>query len=396
MSAFDGWTVIKELGSGGQGNVFLVRSPEGTAQLKKTHQTILEHIRLLAGGLPPQGTTPNERLAHLEAFAEAPRELALAVLNCARENDPAILGALKQFRLPPNGRQTKEAVARFEREVQVLRAITHPSILKLLHANTDRHFMITEYHPSGPLAAQPERYKGSVRGALAAFRTLVEAVAQLHNEKVIHRDIKPPNIFLASDGRLVLGDFGIIFYEDERGDRLTTTFEKVGSRDWMPPWAHAGHRLEDVKPTFDVFMLAKVLWWMISGQPTLPIPSWHRTNDGHNLEVLFPNEPEMALANSLLSQCLVEDEGKCLPTAGELLEGVDRALTIVSRGGQLLEEHVPRPCRVCGEGQYESVVLQHGTIGRSLVNLNMAGMPIHARLFACKTCGHMQLFRSSF
>ena len=61
-----------------------------------------------------------------------------------------------------------------------------------------------------------------------AFRPLAHAVSTLHKQDMVHRDIKTENIFVATDGRLVLGDFGIVFFKDGHG-RVTETYEKVGT-----------------------------------------------------------------------------------------------------------------------------------------------------------------------
>ena len=83
--------------------------------------------------------------------------------------------------------------------------------------------------------------------ALRAFRPVVDAVAALHAKKIVHRDIKPDNIFVASDGHLVLADCGLAF-RLENQQRLTMTFENVGTRDFQPPWSY-GMRLADVQPS---------------------------------------------------------------------------------------------------------------------------------------------------
>ena len=69
--------------------------------------------------------------------------------------------------------------------------------------------------------------------ALEALRSLVRGVELLHSKAAVHRDIKPENIFV-SDARLVLGDFGIVYFEDEARARLSDSYENVGSHDWMP------------------------------------------------------------------------------------------------------------------------------------------------------------------
>ena len=82
-----------------------------------------------------------------------------------------------------------------------------------------------------------------------------------------------------------------MFWADERQQRLTETYERVGSRDWMAPWANRGRRLADIDPTFDLFPLGKLLWAMVSGQRELPY--WYWQDPEHNLERLFLDAPGM-------------------------------------------------------------------------------------------------------
>ena len=125
----------------------------------------------------------------------------------------------------------------------------------------------------------------------------------MHSHNIIHRDIKPENIFINSNNEFVLGDFGLVFFNDNKHTRISNTFSNVGSRDWMPGWAMS-KRIEDVNPSFDVFALGKIIWTIISGIPVLPL--WYFKEKEHNLEVLFPNKREMKLVNLLLNKCIVE------------------------------------------------------------------------------------------
>jgi serine/threonine protein kinase len=250
--------------------------------------------------------------------------------------------------------------------------------------------MVTEFFAEGTLEDHLGRYQGKAACALRAFRSLVETVALLHNEGIVHRDIKAANVFVRAEGQLVLGDFGIV-YVPHQGDRVTRTNERVGPRDYMPQWGDLGDRLEEVRPNFDVYMLGKLLWCMVAGRLKLP-REYHKRQE-FDLTRMFPNNPDMHVINSILDRCVVEEPNKCLGSAQELLSILDEDLAVLDRGGQLLSEGVPRPCRVCGTGHYKAVSLPRGTMGESKVGLDMAGMPILASLFACDHCGHMQLFR---
>jgi serine/threonine protein kinase len=192
---------------------------------------------------------------------------------------------------------------------------------------------------------------------------------------------------VARDGRLVLGDFGIVFFKDE-GVRLTTTYERVGSHFWMAPWAYDNARLafDKVNPTLDIYPLAKVLWSMIAGRDGFPY--WEHQRDENNLQQLFPQDSAMVLVNDFLSKCIVREEKDCIQSATQLLEEVD-ILTKRVRLANLAKkpDTGPWPCVVCGKGYYtergyfQLPVFKGGSGPR-------AEFPI----YVCKHCGHTQIF----
>ncbi len=159
---------------------------------------------------------------------------------------------------PPPGSKEFEAIARLKNEIAALgRGL--PGLPKLLDLNQGERWIVTEYFPELTLEHHPLKYKGKVAPALKAFRSLVQTVALLHKEGYVHRDIKPANVFVRKDDELVLGDFGLVYLPNAR-DRVTLTGERVGPRDYMPPWANLGARHENVHPKDDVYMLGKLLW----------------------------------------------------------------------------------------------------------------------------------------
>ena len=165
--------------------------------------------------------------------AQEARTLADSIATYTRQDEPSEVGAAKRYNIPP-GEEGAQALARLRREIDVLRGISHPGLLTVIDANPEEFWTVTEYHDDGTLQDCARRFAGKPLAALETFRTLVDAVAALHRANVVHRDIKPVNIFMARDGGLVLGDFGIVF--TETGGRVTNTFEKVGTTDWVAPW----------------------------------------------------------------------------------------------------------------------------------------------------------------
>ena len=251
------WEVIKFLGRGGQGQVYLVRDASGTP----TTRDRLRNLRLAMASLVAPGEESQYEKFGLQ-FVDEIRRIA--------GESQAPRGALKKLLPFEEGTAQDEATAlkRIKRELSVLESVSHPSLVKVLDSNVDEKWFVMEFFGDGTLSDHLGTYKGRVLGALRAIRPVVDAVAALHTKKVVHRDIKPDNIFVASDGQLVLADCGLAF-RLENQERLTMTFENVGTRDFQPPWSY-GMRLAEVQPTFDVFSLAKVLWGNGVRSPKVP------------------------------------------------------------------------------------------------------------------------------
>lgn len=371
MAEFKGWEKIRQLGSGGQSTVFLVRSPQ-------------------------RATERNNALAGIDRALSGPHKAQDFVRDfalCMREDLPEELGALKVFdKVRQIGAPPEE---RIRREVEILRA-GHDNLPKLLEADLDAKWMVTEYFPAGTLDKCPEQFKGDALAVLKAFRPLVETVSHLHSNHIIHRDIKPANVFIGMDGKLVLGDFGIAFSHDEAHARLTVTHERVGPWDYMPQWADSGERLDDVRPSFDLYMLGKLLWCMASGKPRIP-REYHRRKE-YDLSKLFPDDRRMHAINSVLDQCLVEQEGDCLQSAGVLLSAVDNALAHSDRG--LITDadgNLSLLCLVCGKGKYVEETSGGGRIELvRMSNRHEREQPIFIRSFSCDVCTHRAFFAPGY
>jgi len=212
-------------------------------------------------------------------------------------------------------------------------------------------------------------------------------VAKLHKQRNVHRDIKPKNIFLDADNNLILGDFGLVFFQDEQRTRISKILENVGSRDWMPAWAF-GMLIEDIKPTFDVFSLGKVLWSMVSGQSVLQL--WWFEKPKFNVEQLYPDDKFIKFANPLFEKCIVAEEDNCLPDASALLEEVDKTLAAIESDADKIDLKIKRKCKVCGLGGYELLV-DGNRAGTNNFGLTPAGIR-QFKVFTCSNCGNVQLF----
>lgn len=373
---FGHWESIKELGAGGQGKVYLAHDIA-----KFNRSEINASIADLVRKLSAVAIQPKQKDEYSKQLSEA-----LLKLNGVSNIDN--LGALKKLHDSNEARDYSLAIPRMKREIKALQSIEHKNITKILDANIDEHWFVTEYYPKGNLKQNKHRFIGKPLKTLSAFRHLVEGVANLHANGLVHRDIKPENIFLLDSTALVLGDFGLVYFPDEQHTRISETFENVGSRDWMPPWA-MGIKQEEVKSSFDVFGLGKILWYMLAQGEILQL--WYFKDEKFNLEKLYPNNQAIKLINAILGQCLVEKERDCLLSATELLKLIDEVLMKIESNADLLtKEDLQRPCRICGVGIYKLVANENITTIRNF------GLEPHGsssfKIFTCDNCGHVQLF----
>ena len=151
---------------------------------------------------------------------------------------------------------------------------------------------------------------------------MVEAVALLNKKGYFHRDIKPNNMFLADDGRWVLGDLGIVLDADDT--EHTPESQQLWSRDWIPDWC-VGFP-ENYDAAAEVHMLAKSALYLISGKK----PRASHV-DAVNLVEMFPKAQGARDVQELLREEIkTRREQTASNSADEFLDKIDRLLRRVS------------------------------------------------------------------
>jgi hypothetical protein len=160
-----------------------------------------------------------------------------------------------------------EALGRFRREAQLLAQLQHPCIVPVHAARrlADGRVALVMQHMEGPTLRELIRREGPLPFARAeqVLRDVADALAYLHRRGVVHRDVKPENIYVEPDGaRAFLADFGIAKPVD--GDSgLTLTGVVLGTPTYMSPEQIDGAWLNGQS---DLYSLGLVGWEMLTGR----------------------------------------------------------------------------------------------------------------------------------
>ncbi|MCC5943215.1 MAG: serine/threonine protein kinase [Balneolaceae bacterium] len=165
------------------------------------------------------------------------------------------------------GMDSEDILARFNRERQILAQFSHPNITHLIDGGlTDdgRPYFVMEYVEGTPITEYCDVNRLSIRDRLGLFTQVCEALQYAHQNLVIHRDLKPGNILVTTDGQVKLLDFGIAKLVDESDDPILT---RTGFRLLTPEYASPEQiRGKQVNTSTDIYQLGMVLYKLLCGK----------------------------------------------------------------------------------------------------------------------------------
>lgn len=220
------------------------------------------------------------------------KQVAVKVLRGERTDDP-------------------ERVQRFVQEGYAANAVGHPAVVAIDDDGVDEAghvFLVMELLDGESLADRLER-DGPFHpeAALAIAAELLDALAAVHDAGIVHRDIKPGNLFLQRDGTLKILDFGVARLRDELKKSETATGTLLGTPAYMAPEQARG-RWEQVDVRTDLWAVGATLFTLLSGEHV------HESETANEQIALTMTTPARSL------------RAVCPDLSADLVGWVDRAL----------------------------------------------------------------------
>ena len=193
--------------------------------------------------------------------------------------------------LHPEFTRRKDVLARFQREVEAAASIDSPHVVGVYDVDQTedgRPFLVSELLEGKELGDYLDQAgKISVGFSVHVVRQICRALTAAHDKGVVHRDMKPENVFLAGDAHdpvVKVLDFGISRLEGQEGNTLTKTGMVMGTPSYMAPEQAKGLRVDH---RADVYSVGAILYQMVTGR----IP-FDRADATATLAAVLTEEPE--------------------------------------------------------------------------------------------------------
>lgn len=200
---------------------------------------------------------------------------------------------------------TATGEARFLREARTMASFSHPNVVSIHDADQrdGLSYYVMDLVEGGTLAQRLEQGPLSGRDAFRLGRGLLRALGQMHEAGIVHRDVKPSNVFFV-DGRALLADFGIVHVEEPADESLTTEGSGPGTPAYMSPEQARGGQ---VSPRSDLYSAGLVLYEAISGR-RWPVAAPPETGDWSGIPMAARPALKKALAVAPGERWMTADE----------------------------------------------------------------------------------------
>jgi tetratricopeptide (TPR) repeat protein len=273
-------------------------NPQGGRFCDKCGHSLVEPVLETTRSSPEPTSFANGRYQVKKFLGEGGKKKVYLVRDTSLDRDVA-------FALIKTEKLDDATRARVNREARAMgRLGDHPNIVTIhdIGEHQGQPYIVIPVMPGGDvesLIEQAPEHRLPIEQAIAITRAVCRGLEFAHSKGVIHRDIKPGNIWLGADGTAKIGDFGLALAVDL--SRITQPGMMVGTVTYMPPEQAMGGK---VTAKVDLYSLGAMLYEMVTGRPpfvgddsiaiigqhinTPPVsPSWHRADLPPALETLI-------------------------------------------------------------------------------------------------------------
>jgi serine/threonine-protein kinase len=228
--------------------------------------------------------------------------------------DQAMLGDSAQFE-------------RFQREMDVMKTLDHPAILKGLGSGKYNRipYLVTEFVDGQSLRALIEASAPLPPDqAVSLIRKIADGMDYCHKNDVIHRDLKPENILITSDGQPVIMDFGLALTKGAHRVTYSNLSATMGTPDYMAPEQIEGQRGDQ---RTDLYALGTILYELLTGKPpftgdsNMVVMAQHLNNTAPRLDRVDPSIPIQLAA--IVAVCLARDPKDRYADMTALIQALD-------------------------------------------------------------------------
>jgi eukaryotic-like serine/threonine-protein kinase len=219
--------------------------------------------------------------------------------------------------LPTALSQDAERLRRFEQEAQAAGALNHPNILAVYDVGTHdaAPYIVSELLEGEELREQLNDGSLPQRKALDYAQQIAQGLAAAHERGITHRDLKPENLFVTTDGRVKILDFGLAKLRPLRNESVSSEIDTrkqitdpgtvMGTVGYMSPEQVRGHEADHRS---DIFSFGSILYEMLSGQR-----AFRRDTMAETMTAILKEEPpELSETNAKVSLPLEKIVRRCL------------------------------------------------------------------------------------
>jgi serine/threonine protein kinase/dienelactone hydrolase len=226
--------------------------------------------------------------------------------------------------LPPDLTRDPEAKARFTQEAQAASSLQHINICTIHDINETEEgqlFICMDLYEGETLRERIERGPLPVEEGMGIAVQIAQGLARAHEKGIVHRDVKPANIFVSNDGIIRILDFGLAKLSGQ--SRITREGSTLGTAAYMSPEQARG---DEVDQRADIWALGAVLYEMFTGQ--LPFKTEYQTALVYSILNEDPEPPTAIRAEirdeleTVILKSLEKDPGERYASGAEMLSAL--------------------------------------------------------------------------